>query len=176
LHYLRAELHRSLIFTGVLCRSYSRLNEAVVLPECVIGRNADLSRVVLDRGVKIPAGLVVGRDPELDASRFRRTESGVCLITQDMLDRAGLHLRMKVLSVASEVYPLIKTGGLADVAGALPLALAAHGVDMQVLLPGYRSVMAKLRDPVRLRGVRPSLRRQRRGHGLQAWTVSVSGA
>jgi glucose-1-phosphate adenylyltransferase len=45
---------------------------------------------VLDRGVKIPAGLVVGEDPELDASRFRRTESGICLITQDMLDRAGL--------------------------------------------------------------------------------------
>ncbi|WP_394687969.1 glycogen synthase GlgA [Hoeflea sp.] len=57
---------------------------------------------------------------------------------------------MKVLSVASEVYPLIKTGGLADVAGALPAALAAHGVDMQVLLPGYKSVMAKLVNPVRM--------------------------
>jgi glucose-1-phosphate adenylyltransferase len=85
-----AELHRSLLFSGVLCRSYSRLNEAVVLPECVIGRHASLSKVVLDRGVKIPAGLVVGEDPELDASRFRRTASGICLITQDMLDRAGL--------------------------------------------------------------------------------------
>lgn len=85
-----SELHRSLLFSGVLCRSYSRLNEAVVLPECVIGRHASLSKVVLDRGVKIPAGLVVGEDPELDASRFRRTASGICLITQDMLDRAGL--------------------------------------------------------------------------------------
>lgn len=54
---------------------------------------------------------------------------------------------MKVLSVASEVYPLIKTGGLADVAGALPAALASHGVDMRVLLPGYRQVLAKLRKP-----------------------------
>ena len=85
-----SELHRSLLFSGVLCRSYSRLNEAVVLPECVIGRHASLSKVVIDRGVKIPAGLVVGEDPELDASRFRRTASGICLITQDMLDRAGL--------------------------------------------------------------------------------------
>ncbi|MDF1607867.1 glucose-1-phosphate adenylyltransferase [Hoeflea sp. YIM 152468] len=85
-----AELHQSLIFTGVLCRSYSKLDQAVVLPECVIGRHADLSRVVLDSKVKIPAGLVVGKDPELDASRFHRTESGICLITQDMLDRAGL--------------------------------------------------------------------------------------
>ena len=85
-----ATLHRTLIFTGVLARSYSSLNEAVVLPECVIGRSARLSRVVIDRGVKIPAGLVVGEDPELDASRFRRTENGICLITQKMLDNAGL--------------------------------------------------------------------------------------
>jgi glucose-1-phosphate adenylyltransferase len=61
-----------------------------VLPDCVIGRGAKLSRVVIDRGVKIPAGLVVGEDPELDAERFRRTSNGICLITQPMLDRAGL--------------------------------------------------------------------------------------
>ena len=41
----------------------------------------------MDRGVKIPEGLVVGEDPVLDAERFRRTESGVCLITQPMIDR-----------------------------------------------------------------------------------------
>ena len=86
-----ATLNRSLIFTGVLARSYSSLDQAVVLPECVIGRHARLSKVVIDRGVKIPAGLVVGEDPELDASRFRRTDNGVCLITQSMLDAAGLH-------------------------------------------------------------------------------------
>jgi glucose-1-phosphate adenylyltransferase len=85
-----SSIHRSLLFTGVLTRSYSSLNEAVVLPDCVIGRGARLNRVVIDRGVKIPAGLVVGEDPALDASRFRRTENGVCLITQAMLDKAGL--------------------------------------------------------------------------------------
>ena len=51
---------------------------------------------------------------------------------------------MKVLSVASEVFPLVKTGGLADVAGALPIALAPLGIDMRTLLPGYTSVLAKL--------------------------------
>ncbi len=51
---------------------------------------------------------------------------------------------IEVLSVASEVYPLIKTGGLADVAGALPAALAKNGVSMRTLMPGYPSVMAKL--------------------------------
>ena len=47
----------------------------------------------------------------------------------------------RVLSVASECVPLIKTGGLADVAGALPGALAAQGVEMRTLVPGYRPVM-----------------------------------
>jgi starch synthase len=51
---------------------------------------------------------------------------------------------IEVLSVASEVYPLIKTGGLADVAGALPLALAETGVTMRTLVPGYPAVVAKL--------------------------------
>jgi starch synthase len=51
---------------------------------------------------------------------------------------------MQVLSVASEVYPLIKTGGLADVVGALPGALAPHGVEMRVLVPGYPRVMEQL--------------------------------
>ncbi len=53
-------------------------------------------------------------------------------------------MTLKVLSVASEAAPLIKTGGLADVAGALPGALAAHGVAVTTLLPGYPKVMASL--------------------------------
>ncbi|CAM4092081.1 glycogen synthase GlgA [Palleronia rufa] len=48
----------------------------------------------------------------------------------------------RVLSVASECAPLVKTGGLADVVGALPLALAAQGVEMRVLLPGYGRVLS----------------------------------
>lgn len=48
---------------------------------------------------------------------------------------------MKILSVASECVPFVKTGGLADVVGALPGALAGEGVDMRVLLPGYPAAM-----------------------------------
>ncbi|QRM56698.1 glycogen synthase GlgA [Sinorhizobium sp. BG8] len=51
---------------------------------------------------------------------------------------------MNVLSVASEVFPLIKTGGLADVAGALPVALAGHGVRVRTLVPGYPAVVQSL--------------------------------
>ena len=46
----------------------------------------------------------------------------------------------KALSVASEAYPLIKTGGLADVVGALPAALSRHGIETRVLIPGYGEV------------------------------------
>ncbi|MCO5059678.1 MAG: glucose-1-phosphate adenylyltransferase [Rhizobiaceae bacterium] len=82
-----AALRRSLLFTGVRANSYSSLDEAVVLPDCYVARHARLTKVVLDRGVQIPEGLVVGEDPELDAKRFRRTDSGICLITQTMIDR-----------------------------------------------------------------------------------------
>ena len=58
----------------------------MILPDVDIGRKARLRKVVVDRGVRIPEGLVVGEDPALDAKRFRRTEGGVCLITQPMID------------------------------------------------------------------------------------------
>ena len=58
----------------------------------------------------------------------------------------------RVLSVASECVPLVKTGGLADVVGALPAALALHGWEMRVLIPAYRALRAMAADwPVVLR-------------------------
>lgn len=85
-----AALKRSLLFTGVRVNSFSSLEDAVVLPDCVIGRSATLRKVILDRGVKIPEGLSVGFDATLDARRFRVTEGGVRLITQAMIDRLEL--------------------------------------------------------------------------------------
>jgi glucose-1-phosphate adenylyltransferase len=82
-----AALRRSLLFTGVHVHSYAQLEGAVVLPYVDIGRHARLTNVVIDRGVRIPEGLIVGEDPELDTRRFRRTQRGVCLITQPMIDR-----------------------------------------------------------------------------------------
>lgn len=52
---------------------------------------------------------------------------------------------MQVLSIASEVFPLVKTGGLADVAGALPPALASHGVAVRTLLPAYPGLLARVK-------------------------------
>ena len=79
-------LRRSLLFSGVRVNSFSTIEDAVILPYVEVGRNVRLKKVVVDRGVHIPEGLVVGEDPEEDAKRFRRTESGVCLITQFMIN------------------------------------------------------------------------------------------
>jgi len=82
-----SRVDKSLLFTGVHAHSYSELEHIVALPYVQIRRGARLTKVVIDRGVEIPAGLVVGEDPELDARRFRRTDKGVCLITQAMIDQ-----------------------------------------------------------------------------------------
>ena len=82
-----AGIFRSLLFTNVQVHSYAHLDGAVLQPDVDVGRGARLTNVVVDRGVRIPAGLVVGEDPHLDAQRFRRTEKGTVLITQPMIDR-----------------------------------------------------------------------------------------
>jgi glucose-1-phosphate adenylyltransferase len=84
-----ATIHRSMLFNQVRAHSHAYLLEAVVLPGADIGEHARLRRVIVDRGCQIPQGLVVGEDPELDASRFHRTAEGVTLISQRMLDRIG---------------------------------------------------------------------------------------
>jgi starch synthase len=56
-------------------------------------------------------------------------------------------MTLKVLAVASEIFPLVKTGGLADVVGALPAALSEHGIETRTLVPGYPSVVSALDDP-----------------------------
>jgi glucose-1-phosphate adenylyltransferase len=82
-----AALRRTLLSTGARVNSFANVENAVILPRVDVGRSARLKNVVIDAEVKIPEGLVVGEDPELDAKRFRRTESGICLITQPMIDR-----------------------------------------------------------------------------------------
>ncbi len=80
-------LWRSLLFNRVRINSYSTVELGVVLPDVTIGRNVRMRNVIVDRGVHIPDGLVVGAEPELDGRRFRRTAAGVCLITQKMIDQ-----------------------------------------------------------------------------------------
>ncbi len=85
-----SQLHRCLLFTGVRTHSYSQLEGVIAMPHVTINRNARLTNVVIDKDVVIPEGLVVGEDPDLDAKRFRRSDSGICLITKPMIDRLEL--------------------------------------------------------------------------------------
>ena len=81
-----SEVRNSLLFTGVRAHSFSVLDHAVVLPYVMVNRKARLKNCVIDRAVVIPEGLVVGEDAAEDARWFRRTDAGVVLITQEMLD------------------------------------------------------------------------------------------
>ena len=81
------EVRNSLLFTEVHTNSYAVLDHAVVLPYATINRHARLRNVVIDAGVVIPEGLVVGEDPSEDAKHFRVTGRGVTLITQDMIEK-----------------------------------------------------------------------------------------
>ena len=82
-----SSLRHSLLCDNVHVHSYGDIHHAILLPFVNVGQRARLSRVIVDSGVQIPAGLVVGEDPGHDAARFRRTERGICLITQPMIDR-----------------------------------------------------------------------------------------
>lgn len=82
-----AHVHHSLLSSRVSVHSHARLDGAIVLPGCDIGRHARLRRCIVARDCQIPAGLVVGEDPEEDARRFYRTEGGVTLISQRTLSQ-----------------------------------------------------------------------------------------
>ncbi|MBV0911759.1 glucose-1-phosphate adenylyltransferase [Anianabacter salinae] len=80
-----SEIRNSLLFTGCRTHSFSELSSVVALPYVTVNRQARLKNCVIDRGVDIPQGLIVGEDPEEDAKWFRRTDSGIVLVTQDMI-------------------------------------------------------------------------------------------
>jgi glucose-1-phosphate adenylyltransferase len=82
-----AEVKNSMLFTNTRLRSYSELDHVVLLPGAQVERSARLTNCVVDSGVVVPEGLVIGEDPEEDARWFRRTESGITLVTRPMLDR-----------------------------------------------------------------------------------------
>ncbi len=78
---------RSVLFSKVRINSYCSIDGAVLLPGVEVGRHARLSRVVVDRGCRIPPGMVIGEDAADDGRRFPVSQQGVTLVTQDMLDR-----------------------------------------------------------------------------------------
>lgn len=79
--------YRTVLFSNVRVHSYSSVNWSVLLPGVQVGRHARLTRVVVDRDCVIPDHMVIGEDAESDAARFFRTESGITLVTREMLRR-----------------------------------------------------------------------------------------
>jgi glucose-1-phosphate adenylyltransferase len=77
---------RSLLFYNVNVGSKSEVSESVILPDVVIGSGCRLRRAIVDRGARIADGTVIGEDAADDRARgFRVTESGLVLVTPDML-------------------------------------------------------------------------------------------
>jgi glucose-1-phosphate adenylyltransferase len=88
-----ALVRRSLLFSNVLVDSYSQVTDSVVLPDVNIGQRCRLTRVVLEKGCRIPDGTVIGENPEQDAERFHVTPGGVVLVTPEMLGQEVHHVR-----------------------------------------------------------------------------------
>jgi len=82
-----SQVVNSVLFSNVRVNSFCDIDSAVILPGVRVARYCRLKKVVLDRGCKLPEGMVVGEDPELDAQRFERTDDGVVLVTREMLAR-----------------------------------------------------------------------------------------
>jgi glucose-1-phosphate adenylyltransferase len=86
-------VRRSLLYSNVQVRSYSNVEDSVILPNVDIGRNAHLRRVVVEKNCKIPEGLRVGFDAVEDRKRFYVTDKGITLITPEMLGQQVHYVR-----------------------------------------------------------------------------------
>ena len=80
-------LDRSMLFNDVSVETNTILSQSIVLPNCQIGKNCHLEKVVLDSGCVVPDNMVIGLNPTWDAKYFYRNEDGVVLVTQRMLDQ-----------------------------------------------------------------------------------------
>ncbi|SCZ55210.1 glucose-1-phosphate adenylyltransferase [Thiohalomonas denitrificans] len=88
-----AQVHHSLLFSNVYVNSHARVDDSVVLPDVTIGRRARIRRAVIDKGVVIPEGMVIGEDPVEDAKRFHVSEGGIVLVCPEMLGQSLHHVR-----------------------------------------------------------------------------------
>lgn len=88
-----ASINQSVIFSNVNIRSYSKIQDSVIMPNVEIARHVKLNRVVVDSYARIPEGLEIGFDVELDRKRFYVTEKGITLVTADMLGQPTQRVR-----------------------------------------------------------------------------------
>ena len=77
-----------MLFTNVRVAEQSSVERSILLPGVEIGRNCRIVRTIIDEGVVVPDGTVIGEDSVDDRRRFYVTRSGIVLVTQDMLAAA----------------------------------------------------------------------------------------
>jgi glucose-1-phosphate adenylyltransferase len=82
-----SHVSNSVLFSEVRVHSFCFIDQAVILPGVTVGSRSRLKKVVIDRGCRIPEGMVIGEEPLVDAQRFERTENGVVLVTRGMLEK-----------------------------------------------------------------------------------------
>jgi len=88
-----ATVKHSLVFSDVRVNSYSVVEDSVILPEVVIGRNCRISKAIIEKGCHIPEGTVIGENKEDDMKRYQVSRGGVVLVTPDMLGQQRHHVR-----------------------------------------------------------------------------------
>lgn len=88
-----AKVRHSLLFSNVTINARTEIEDAVILPDVSIGENCRLSKVILDKGCRIPPNTVIGENLEEDANRYYVSENGVVLVTPDMLGQELHHVR-----------------------------------------------------------------------------------
>ncbi|WP_127957562.1 glucose-1-phosphate adenylyltransferase [Serratia microhaemolytica] len=77
----------SVLFPRVRVNPVCNIDRSVLLPDVVVGRGCRLQRCIIDRACRLPDGMVIGEDAELDSRRFYRSEQGIVLVTREMLAR-----------------------------------------------------------------------------------------
>ncbi|OCG07803.1 glucose-1-phosphate adenylyltransferase [Gilliamella sp. wkB178] len=80
----------SIIFSKVRIDSFCTIDSSIISPDCIIKLRCRLRRCIIDRACYIPEGMIIGENPEEDAKRFYRSESGITLVTREMLRKLGI--------------------------------------------------------------------------------------
>ncbi|MCB1843307.1 MAG: glucose-1-phosphate adenylyltransferase, partial [Halioglobus sp.] len=88
-----SSVRHSLLFSSVNVHSYSSIEDSVIFPQVDIGRRCVIRKAIIDRGCIIPPDTSIGVDPQADASRYQLTDSGVVLVTPDMLGQRLHYVR-----------------------------------------------------------------------------------
>jgi glucose-1-phosphate adenylyltransferase len=88
-----ATVRRSMLFSSVHVHSYAVIEDSMLLPNVQVGRHCVLKKCIIDKNAILPEGTVIGLDHEQDRKRFRVTDSGITLVTKEMLGQAVKGIR-----------------------------------------------------------------------------------